>query len=226
MSKTRISTVISKFNTYITSTAIDVESITAPTVQTRFGWTNPECTWWTDMRDKWVDDLYKRYSDKNTSTSVVKKDVRTFIATFRKTANKMLDRAVASPGATSADEALYNFVITKAKPTHRDTPITEKIYPIIEQEGGGVLGFRCRTASDSKKAHLADMADSVQMASAIGRVPANPDDGTEKTVITKAKFQVETGAPGKKFGCYMRWYNTKHPKIASPWCGPFSIDIL
>ena len=97
---------------------------------------------------------------------------------------------------------------------------------VFEEEGGGVLGFRCRTASDSKKAHLADMADSVQMASAIGRVPANPDDGTEKTVITKAKFQVETGAPGKKFACYMRWYNTKHPKLASPWCGPFSIDIL
>ena len=228
--KSRIPYAPEKFDTYVNNTADDVQLTAIPTVQTRFNWTDDEATAWGDARKKWKLDLYPKYTNTITSSPVAKSNVKTFIEDFHVTNNNLLDRAASSTGSTSDDEALYNFVKVRAKPTHQTEKIKTKVITTLEPLGGGDMQARCRTVAGTGRPFIPrDLgADSVQYAYSVGKIPADENDGTSKVVSTKAMFVIPlgTGASEERLYSFWRWYNTKNPELSGPWCKMMTSSIL
>ena len=230
MAESRIPYAPEKFNTYITNTSADVGSTDAPTVQTRFNWTDDEAKAWTDANVKWSKTTWKNYSNESTRSTLDETEVKKFIAEFHIANNPLLDRAAASTGATTADELLYNFKTTRAKPTHSTEKIKANVIVSLEALGGGDVQTRCRTIAGTGRPFIPhDLgADSVQYAFAVGKIPANEDDGTEKVVSTKSMFVIPlgTGASEERMYSFWRWYNTKNPELSGPWCKMIITPVL
>ena len=164
------------------------------------------------------------------STPAVKKAVKLFIKNFKNTNNPLLNRAAASPGSTSDDEVLYNFKKERAPAHHQTERMTAAVYALLKAIGGGEVIIRARTETDATRSRIPKElgADSVQIAYRVGTAPANEDDGTLKEISTRAKFTLSCGTSTspRKLYIFLRWYNTKNPKIAGPWCAMITIDLL
>jgi len=230
MAKARISSNPKDFDDYITSTDDNLQLTDPPTTATRFGWTSGNVSDWHDYRVEWEEDVYPPYKVKKNRSTTVRDRVKEFIANFRLFGNPLLDKAAASSGATIEDASMFNFKIGRANPTHQNAPMTASVYSLVTAIGGGEAVIRNRTASDATRSRIPRElgADSVQIAYCVDRVPAKPEDGTQKEVTTKAKFTLSLGAssaPRKLYG-FSRWYNTKNPKISGPWSAMWSSDIL
>lgn len=161
---TRISTSIPGFNTYITNTGTYVAAGTPTTNGARLGLSPTNITDWEDKKTYWVGTLYPKYSDPLQSTAAVKEAVKNFMKDFKTFAQPLLNIMAASPGAVEADEAVFNFKIGRAVPSHSTTPISEVVVFDARPIGGGELKFSCRTAHDDHRASKAEGADSVQLA--------------------------------------------------------------
>src|SRR3954465_5876863 len=115
MSAPRITRDIGPFNAYITSTDTFLQALVPPSGPTknweRLGLLMAKADEWHTRRQAW-DILYAKYIDTDLSTSVIKKQVHNFIESFREFAGPLLNIMAASPNATEADEAKFNFVIT------------------------------------------------------------------------------------------------------------------
>ena len=226
----RISKKPAVFDAYINNTDDSLQlALPVPVTNVRLGWPSVNKDDWHDYRLEWEGDLYPIYTDKAKCTSVTREDVKEFIANFRLFANPLLDIAAASTGATSEDAALFNFKIGRKNPTHQTAEMTAKTFMLAEDIGGGKIVFRCRTASDSKRARIPTEigADSVQFAYMIDTLPTSPDDCNHIMVSTKSKFTLSNGTSPvrRKLHGYMRWYNTRNPKIAAPWSAMFTIEF-
>ena len=86
---------------------------------------------------------------------------------------------------------------------------------------GGIIAAKCY-GNSSARAGIFDEADSVQYSYLIGTVPpTSPSaEGMIRDLSTKGSFNFSVGDNngGKNRYIYFRWYSTKHPELAGPWC--------
>jgi len=250
MARTRIPDTISGFNKYINSTdkyqlAIDSSSL-IPNWQ-RLSLTAAESGNWSAKRAYWRDILYKKYSDKNTSTSVIKKGVKKFMKEFRAFANPLLNRMTASAAATSADEAAFNFVITPGKSTRRGK-IDDVPFIKLTAMGGGEMKFGARTSEDISRPSRHSLADGLEIrwmimiapqnhespnvpgipAAKVVLPPSTADECPNNAISTKAIFRKAFGQinQNKMLYCFIRWVNLVKPENNGPWSNRFESGIL
>jgi hypothetical protein len=246
---TRIPQTISGFNSYINSTTaylLNAPMPADPNNGTRLGLTPVEMAEWSGRQMLWSTDLFPKYSNENTLTSVVKTNVKNFMKAFRLFANPLLDRMAASAQVTPADAAALKFVITPNEPTPRGE-IEDVPYLKIQALGGGKLKFRARITADSTRSSRHPLADALEMKYSV--LPANyggggatptPGSGTPATppltadqctnsiISTKAIYNVDLGQNNKNkmFYCFIRWVNLVNSANSGPWSEQFESGIL
>lgn len=253
--RTRIPDNISGFNTYINSTDnYQLQSdILPPGTQhwQRLGLTAAESTEWTNRRIFWRDDLYVKYSDANTNTSVVKANVKLFMKNFRTFANPLLNRMAASADVRPADEQVFRFVANPdTTPTER-AAIEVTPHPLMKTLEGGMVKVKVRLFSDATRASMHPDADAVEIKYSVAAntaasspttptpgtpsggattpaIPATVDDCTSYFLSKKASFNLVLGpaADGKKLYAFFRWINMSNPAKSGPWSGRFQTGIL
>jgi hypothetical protein len=121
--------------------------------------------------------------------------------------------------------------------------ITDQCIVAFMQYGGGKMKAACKSATDQSRASKAKNSDGVQFHFVVvdqprANDPENEQDGsvrlddpelaTNKMFFTSATFTLELGATnsGRRMLYFIRWYNSKHPKNAGPWMGPYGLNIL
>jgi hypothetical protein len=125
------------------------------------------------------------------------------------------------------------------------TPIAEKCIAGLTAKGSGVIGVKCRSNEDDKRASKPEGADAVEAAyrndpplitedengnKIVSKDKVqlkSPDDGTTKVIVTKASFDLQFPIEdaGNNIQFYFRFINTKHPNLNGLWSGPYSISL-
>jgi hypothetical protein len=219
----RIPVIINRFNAYINN-MVEYLFKTNPGMAIanwqRLTLTAAEATELSNRRVSWRDALYPKYINPAESTSIIKKDVRGFIAAFRTLANPLLEKMASCGVATNLDAAELNFVVTRDKPSKPTTPIADECITALIPKTGGKMRASSRSSHDSKRASLAAGAKGVQYAYKIGgSAPTNPDDGTVKDFLSGSTHTLSFGVEnvGKKIYIYTRWFNPSYPQFAGAW---------
>jgi hypothetical protein len=190
-------------------------------------------TKWNGIGKKWVT-AYDKYSDRyNLRTQAVNDELRAIIdeAQAFNDENHFLARIAISENATVTDLETFgirNGSGPKQSRSTPQTPITNLVEATLKPIGGGSIMVKCY--SKGARASILDTADSVQYRFIVGSAaPSSAEDASlDKELSTKASFVLPTGA--EKIGMYLyiyfRWYNTKHPELAGPWCPQQSTIII
>jgi hypothetical protein len=228
----RIPRGIDEFNPYIINTSNYMLEGT-PTNAERLGVLTSESAQWTGFITDW-NPLYAKYSDKkNGRTTAVKDQLLAIIdqCVLLDQTSRILDRVASSPNVTIVDMETFRIkkgVLQKTTRSFSTTPISETPIAAVQPLGGGSLAIKCH--SNTSRASILDGADSVQYVYAVGDTPPASADvqGLSKELTTKASFTLALGAgsSAKYLYIYFRWYNTKHPELASPWSAMVTTLIL
>jgi hypothetical protein len=250
MGKDRISRKAVEFNLYITRTdnyQKEVDPITNLANWERLTLTQQNSADWTGHRKDW-DKLFKKYCNPDTSTSIVKANVRTFIDDFRAFANPLLNKMASCGVANTEDEAEFNFKTTRKQRTRRTESISTQCFTRIKVLGGGMIKFHCYDDSTASRAKLTGGADGVMIyysvidpvdlaantRSADVDKPVSPIKSPGSTsacqrqiMYSGASFILALGDEnvGKRLFYFIGWYNSKHPELAGPVSGPFMMVI-
>ncbi len=230
----RIPRGIDDFNPYYTNAINYLSDGTPTTNAVRLGILAEELTELTGYATAWAP-LYIKYSDKkNSRTTAVKDQLLEIIGNvigFDQD-NHILDRIAASPNVTIIDLETFNIKkgsLQKTTRTVSSTPISEPVTVTIQPIGGGSLTVKCYSTT-GQRAAIYDGADSVQYTYQVGdTAPASAEvAGLTKELSTKASFTLAlgSGSSAKNLYIYFRWYNTKHPELAGPWCSLQTTLIL
>jgi len=234
MSNSRIPRTIIKFNPFITNTNTYMLA-GSPTNFSRLGWLQAEMNQWTAFVTAWVL-LFVKYADKKNSRTTAVKDqlyliIRQCIALDK--TNHLLDRIAASPSVTITDMETFNIkkgVLQDSTHTQRRSMVDESLVVSLQPVGGGDINVKCRTAHDAKRPSIPDGADSVQFAYQVGgSAPVSADDaGLKVDLSSHAAFTMHLGSAnsGKTLFIFFRWFNTKHPELASHWNAMQTILVL
>ena len=228
----RIPRSVDEFNPYITNTSAYLTAGT-PTNAVRLGILEEESNKWTGFITEWSP-LYVKYSDKkNGRTTAVVDQLHNIIdqcVTLDQSCH-ILDRIAASPNVTIVDMETFRIkkgALQKTTRSFYTTPITETPIVAVQPLGGGSMAIKCH--SITSRASIVEGADSVQFVFLVGDTPPTSaeQEGLSKELSTKASFTLPLGAgtSAKYLYIYFRWYNTKHPELASPWCTLISTLIL
>ena len=221
------------FNTWIRNTntrQLDTNPDTTNPYWTDYGWTAAQSgTYKTDWHDKWVNDLYPKWSNPLTKTKEVNENVVKFMKDFAEMVDDelLVQKIKASGIATSADALTWNFVLEKKEPTVRTEKIGKEVFAEITPSGRGVIECEVRADKDESRPSIPreEGADSVQYAWKVFNTKAETADAEltpdemNKDISTKAAFDFDAGFAnqGKWLVIYFRWYNTKNPAIAGSW---------
>ena len=222
-----------KFNTYIINTntrQLAVNPVTTNPFFQDYGWSVAQsASYKTNWRDKWVNDLYPKYTDPLLSTSNQKTLTHQFIDNFDTWVHdqKLFDKIKASDVFSQTEATIWNIDFVRDTPTRLSAPIAAEAHPIIAVgTGTGKFDIRVRTEADSSRASIATEAgaDSVQYAWAV--VDKAEDAITDpnskllqKATSTKAHFEFDAGSENqaKWLVIYFRWFNTSYPQYAGGW---------
>ncbi|WP_320052941.1 hypothetical protein [uncultured Acetobacteroides sp.] len=215
-----------KFNTYLLNTISFLYDGTSTANYVRLGIPEAIVKGWKDIGTQWTP-LYSKYSDKyNLRTQAVSDELRAMIESTRKyeEENHLIALVAISPKATVTDMETFNINGANGQKKNRTVPqsqITSLVNAILKPIGGGSISIKCYDAN-SKRASIKETANCVQYRYCIGNTaPASVEDAIlDMDISTKSSFILQAGAEneGKRLHIYFRWYNTKHPEIASPWC--------
>ncbi len=151
------------------------------------GLTSVNASDWHNKRQFWATPntgLFALYNSPAASTSVVKKNVKNFIADFKTFANPLLDVIAASPNAGTREEKTFNLILKKnrKKPSKVHTPIADQCFTTFNSAKGGDMKAASRNAHDAKRASVTAGADGVQYAYLI--LDKKPED--QAAAITAA----------------------------------------
>jgi len=228
----RIPRGIDEFNPYIINTSAFLVAGT-PTNAERLGILVAESNQWTELLAIWSP-LYTKYSDKkNGRTTAVTDQLHDTIdqCIALDQSCHILDRIAASPNVTIVDMETFRIkkgVLQKSNRSFSSTPISETPIVAVQPLGGGSMAIKCH--SSTSRASILDGADSIQYVFWVGDTPPTSAEapGLSKELSTKAAFTLSLGAgtSAKYLYIYFRWYNTKHPELASPWSTMISTLIL
>ena len=134
----------------------------------------------------------------------------------------------------------------KKKYSKAITPISEQCYVSVQNFGGGLVKFRCKTIHDSSRPSLAKGASGVEIAMKIADVELitekdgskkvisltgnwkEPEKAPKKELSTKARFTADIGFEniGRKCEFFARWVNLRRPKLNGPWTGPNHFSVI
>jgi hypothetical protein len=232
MSDTIIPREIDKFNTYIINTnarQLATNAVTGNPYWTDYGWVVAQSNAYkTNWHDQWVNTVYPKYIDPQTSTGIVKQDTHDFIAGFVgfMDTEKLLEKIKASTIVSETDATIWNFVLERAAPSGPPAKIMTEIFADITGRGHGVFDIHVRAASDASRPSIPRDAgaDSVQFSYGISETAAaaitDPNSKLlQRSISPKAHFEFEAGSEnqGKWLVIYFRWYNTSYPAIAGDW---------
>jgi hypothetical protein len=228
----RIPRGIDEFNPYITYTNNYLKEGDPNNAQ-RLSISEEESNKWSGFVTNWIP-LYVKYSDKKNgrTTAVIDQlhDIINQCVLFDQNSH-ILDRIAASPNVTIVDMETFRIkkgVLQKTTRSFSNTPISETPIVAVQPLGGGSLAVKCH--STTSRASIVDGADSVQYIYLVGNTPPSSaeQNGLSKELSTKAAFTLALGADTstKFLYIYFRWYNTKHPELASPWSAMISTLIL
>ncbi len=170
--KSRISLSPKVFDPYIKSTdkhLQDIEPVSNLPYWQWLGLTSVNAGDWHNKRQFWDTSntgLFALYSNPATCTSIVKQNVKKFIADFKTFANPLLDIISANPNAGTEEEKIFNLILKKnrKKPSKTHTPIAEQCNSTFKSSNGGDMKAASRSAHDAKRASVTAGADGVQYA--------------------------------------------------------------
>jgi hypothetical protein len=223
---TRMPRGIDQFHLYF-GNAVSYLQDGAPTTNAeRLGVLPAEVTQMAGYLADWIP-LYSRYSDKKKSRTTSVKDQLLVlidkIVTYDQT-NHILDRVAASPNVTVDDMETFNIkkgVLQKSPGSGGSTPISEQVTVTMQPLGGGMMSIKCYGMT-AQRAGITGGADSVQFLYLVGdTAPVSAEAaGLTKELSSKAAFTLLLGAGSstKTLYIYFRWFNTRHPELAGPWC--------
>ncbi|MBB3188291.1 hypothetical protein [Microbacter margulisiae] len=221
----RIPRSINQFDEYITTTTAYLEAGTPTTNATRLGITEEEVTQWKSFNTQWSP-LYALYVDKKNSRTTTVKDKLLKIISNTVDFNKLshfLDRIAASVSVTIDDLAMFHIgkgTLDAEARTVGEKPIQESVSVTLAPLGGNVVSVKCRSSIGSRYS-IYPGANCVQYLYMVSETPPESEEapGLKMNISTKAIFNLSLGAGniGKFLYIYLRWYNTKHPELASPW---------
>lgn len=228
---TRVPRGIDSFNKYIVSTSSYLQEGTPTTHAARLGITEEELKFILALLASWTS-LYKLYGDKKNSrtTAVIDQlhdNVDQFVDYDKE--HHLLDRIASSPNATIIDMETFNIRNGALQRSARSTtskPITDAVSAILDAVGGGMVSVKCYNTESSRPSIFSD-SDCIQFAYAVGSTPPTSvlASGLTQGLSSKASFTISTGADngGKNLYIFFRWYNSRHPELAGPWCAMVTI---
>ncbi len=177
------------------------------------------------------------------TTPKIKEVQRNFIDFF----DPILTVINVNPNMTNEYRDVLNLAYPDPVYTHPTIPIAAQVYARVLPQGNFRFQVKGYTAQDASRASLAEGADSMRIAyrkdpiefevDPITHIPIqgkikrnlinSPEDGTTIISFTSATalWQVEGGATGDFLQFYVCWFNSKHPNLAGPWCGPYSESL-
>jgi hypothetical protein len=229
------------FNTWIRNTnarQLAINTATTNPYWQDYTWTLAQSnTYKTDWHDKWVNDLFPKWSDPLLKTKEVNQNVETFMKDFAQFVQneKLVDKIKSSGIATNADALTWNFVLVRSEPTVQTDPIDKDLFAEVVAGGRGAIEVEVRAEEDQSRPSIPTDAgaDSVQYAwkvFATKEETANPNLTPEemtRDISTKARFEFDAGFAnqGKWLVIYFRWYNTKRPNLAGQWSAMTTLAI-
>lgn len=229
----RIPSTIDAFNPYISTTGAYLIDGT-PTNATRLGIAETEVEKWIGFGDSWYP-LFFKYSDKKVKrTTAIKDQLNDIIKNCHQfnQDNHLLDRIAASLNVNILDMETFNIkkgVLKKDTRTVSLSAINELVIAFVQPIGGGSFTIKCHDSRSTRAGIIAE-ADSVQYIYLVGKVPPESPlvAGLTKEISTKAAFTLPLGADksGEQLFIYFRWYLTKYPNLAGPWCSLITSLIL
>ena len=222
---------IDSFNKYIVSVADYLQEGAPTTHAARLGITEEELKFILAILASWTL-LYKLYGDKkNSRTTAVIDQLHDKIEQFVNydQEHHLLDRIASSPNATIVDMETFNIrngALQRSARTTTAKPITEAVSAILETVGGGMIAVKCYNTESARPSIFSD-SDCVQFAYIVGNTPPASvlASGLTQGLSSKASFTISTGADngGKNLYIFFRWYNSRHPELAGPWCAMITI---
>jgi hypothetical protein len=255
MSNRRIALEKEKFDVYFTGVYTFLKQIVTGviTMGENLGMTSAEMLKLTNLSAAWRSGdplnpgVYEKHLDPEKQGKFTAAVVKKFITDFKVWFSPILVRMSGSPNITPQ----YRLVLNIAEPVTSHTipteNITEGCYYKVTHLGGGILKFSFSPNESGGRGHKPQNSDAIEFAGRIDEpyVPpvstppsdetpskvkhpiANPDDGTTKTITTKATFIAKLGAEnaGKILQFYAHFINTKHRDLDGPWTGPFTVII-
>lgn len=217
---------IDDFNSYVNSTNSYLNEGTPTTNAARLGLPESDTMYWQQLCTSW-NVLYPQYTDKVYSRTL---DIRHQLIDKISDAvdfdqrNSFLDRIASSPNVNVTDLGIFNIRKGVLQKTSRSIPqrsIQEPVSVTIQQLGGAAFSVKCYS-STSQRSCIFDTANCVQYLFLVGNTPPDSpaDPGLSTGLSTKASFTLKLNPAGsaKNLYIYFRWFNTKHPEIAGPWC--------
>ena len=221
--KSRVPPTLNAFDVYINTTDNYLQAIDPLTSQPnwqRLELKSAEAAWWHGERVLWRDTLNPKRADKTKKTVVLTSEITNFRANFKKMSARILDKIAAADAAGSVEEGTFNLILKKnrKKPGYHQMPIADPVGVSLKHMGGGRLHISCRAGHHLKRAALAAISNSVQLAFSFD-APGDPDHNAQQLIFTRASFSHDFGGAnvGRYVYIYARWYHTKHPQLAGPW---------
>ncbi|HEX7415256.1 MAG TPA: hypothetical protein VF411_14520 [Bacteroidia bacterium] len=186
----RIATSPVDFNVYINNSdnrLQDTEPTSGNQYWQQLGLTSTNASDWNDKCLFWntpTTGLYDLYNNPATSTSIIKAQVKEFIADFRAFANPLLHIIAASPNATEVDEKAFNLVLNKnrKKASHSHTKIADQCYTYWDEGAWGEMKAFSRNGHEGGYS-LAAGADGVQYAYVI--LDGTPEDNIKAMIAAQ-----------------------------------------
>ena len=225
---------IDSFNKYIVRTVHYLREGIPITHAVRLGITVEELKFLLALLVSWTS-LYELYGDKkNSRTTAVIAQLHNIVNQFLEydKGHHLLDRIASSPNATIVDMEIFNIrngALRRSARSIVSKPITEAVSAILEAVGGGMAAVKCYS-TESARPSIFSGGDCVQFAYAVGSTPPASvlTSGLTQGLSSRASFSISTGADngGKNLHIFFRWYNTKHPELAGPWCAMLTIWLI
>lgn len=215
---------ISLFATYIRNTNDYLQQGAPITNAERLGVPPAHAARWKEIEERWQPAFIK-YSDKiNSRTAAVTNQLYDIIDMAHEFEQETHMFAYIAISRTATTTDMETFCINKRTPksTHfiPQTPVGEQVDAILQPIGGGVVSVKC--FSGGKRASIHKDATCVEYRYKVGAIaPSSPiDTNLMVDQCTKSSFTLNVGAEnsGLRLYIYFRWFNTKHPELAGPWC--------
>jgi hypothetical protein len=191
--------------------------------------------------------IWDLHSNPNTKNKITRTNMVNAMKEFGVFFRPILNRINVSLVITAADRETLNIAPPVIGRKQQKVKIADvchvKITPLI----GGDIKLRFSSTTDASRASKAAGSNAVELAQrvdkpldkstdgganeTIGKVKynalANSEDGTYKTIHTKALFIVQLGTDntGNYYQFFARWIHTSNPGIAGSWTGPFVVLI-
>lgn len=225
MAEGRVPRTIARFASYLNDTDVHLQSNRpvgpgGTPVFELLGLTSGQADGWNLRRVDFRDNLYPKWTNKNTKTETVNEDVADFMEEFFDYSEPLLNIMAASTNAINQDANIFNMVINRKDPTRPTEPIEEVVVLDLNPVGGGTMRVRGRQTAQAKRGKIPETAKAIEVCWTVGTAPpASPLDCTENIISSRSTFTMNVGAENHNLNIYAfaRWIDTSNAARAGAW---------